>query len=479
MQDVEAYILQGLLSYSTSKREIAQEVKANMDLLLQTGGPALLGNTPEAKLAEIAIAFNQQTDSFLDADALSAILAAKPNLQQEEVVKIEFLFRQAASKELERGKFRWWLYQLREAEVSAELADILTKGATILEGRVEAEDGIIHQGSKDAVVYLQTEVSKLASSNSIHVQPSGDVRKDWKEVLEETSKAERGEVSVNGISTGFNFIDDVCKPEPTDFLLVGAHIGEGKSLFCANLAWHLCTMEAKNGVLITAETARSKYRRRIYTRHTHLPGIGIVGGVPYDSIRDGRWQSEKHRETYARCAKDFGSNPAYGILDITQVTAGSSIADVRSIAESFQSKFNKPLHYLIVDYLALISSVRNRGTRREEITEILAAFKELCLTFDNGRGLLGIAAHQTKQDVREKVKPEPGKFYTIRDYSDTSEAGKSIDTGIMLYRDDELKKLNEVAAALVKVRDSDCPSEIFRLYENYVSSYLGNLARAA
>jgi len=107
----------------------------------------------------------------------------------------------------------------------------------------------------------------------------------------------------------------------------------------------------------------------------------------------------------------------------------------------------------------------------------LALFKEVCLTFDSGRGVLGIAAHQTKQDARERCKPEPGKFYTLRDYADTSEAGKSIDTGIMLLRNDELKKMHEMAASLVKVRDADCPTEIFRLYENYASSYLGNLAK--
>lgn len=133
------------------------------------------------------------------------------------------------------------------------------------------------------------------------------------------------------------------------------------------------------------------------------------------------------------------------------------------------------LDFLCVDYLELLAASRKRSSRREEIEEILAEAKEGALTFDNGRGICTYAAHQLKQSARESVKAEDEKFYTISDFAHTSEAGKSADVAIMLLRTDKLKEANEIAAKVVKLRDGD-PEPMFRLYERYSSSFIGDLA---
>ena len=105
---------------------------------------------------------------------------------------------------------------------------------------------------------------------------------------------------------------------------------------------------------------------------------------------------------------------------------------------------------------------------------MLLESKEMALTFDNGRGIVVIDLHQMKIDARSKVKPEDDKFYTIRDFGHTSEAGKSADVAVGLLYTDELRDAHELACKLLKVRDGDLPP-MFKLFERFSSSYVGNL----
>jgi hypothetical protein len=234
-----------------------------------------------------------------------------------------------------------------------------------------------------------------------------------------------------------------------------------------------------NVQVITAETARGTYRRRVITRHTSAPGIGVLGGIPYNNIKTGTWDNPEQRQKFVDILQDFESNPNYGKIDITQVSAGATVNDCHEKAADFEQRYGVPVHLQVVDYLALLATERQGANRREEITEILQQYKQLCITHDNGRGFVGFVPHQMKQDRREAVKPEDGKFYTVRDFADTSEAGKIIDFGIALYRDDELIKVHELAASILKNRDGECPPDVFRLFENYGVSYIGDLGEAS
>ena len=106
---------------------------------------------------------------------------------------------------------------------------------------------------------------------------------------------------------------------------------------------------------------------------------------------------------------------------------------------------------------------------------MLLETKEAALTFNNGAGIVMIDLHQMKQEAAAKVKAEDDKFYTIRDFANTSEAGKSADVAIGLLYDDSLKDAHEVAAKFLKIRDGEIPP-MFKLFERFSSSYLGNLS---
>jgi UDP-glucose 6-dehydrogenase len=100
--------------------------------------------------------------------------------------------------------------------------------------------------------------------------------------------------------------------------------------------------------------------------------------------------------------------------------------------------------------------------------------KRLATTFNRGAGIPIISAYQISQQAREKVRPTPEKFYTMRSLSDTSEAAKSADLIVAILRDEKLKEEKELMAGILKARDAETPPP-FKLYENYSSSYIGNL----
>ncbi|MBX4216055.1 hypothetical protein KW797_03840, partial [Candidatus Parcubacteria bacterium] len=458
-------------------REVAQRLTSNIESFLSAGGPARLQDENCKKLAEVVVKYHRGTDGdFLSIDELTSILQSKA-LDPETVTTFQFLYSQAQNLTVSPSKFRFWLKQTKELDESVELGTVIQQASQILEGKVSDTDGVVFSGSKDARAFLQAELARLDSTSSITVQPSGNIRVEMQDELAEVDKAERGFAETGRIKTGFDFVDDpVGGHDLGDFHLVGAFTSEGKTQYLSNLARRV-VVDGWNACVITAETARKKYRRRIYVCHTHTPGVGVIGGVPYNAVKSGQWESEEQREIYFRTLDEFCGNPTYGVLDITQVSSGATIDDIWAKANNFSRVYGKKLHVLIIDYLALLRARRARRDRREEINEILQTFKELCLTFDNGEGVFGVAAHQIKQEARERVKPEAGKFYTVRDFSDTSEAGKSVDTAAMILRTDELKKLHEVAAGLVKNRDGDAPSEVVRLYEDFASSYLGNIRK--
>ena len=248
------------------------------------------------------------------------------------------------------------------------------------------------------------------------------------------------------------------------------------SQFAGNCAWFAAIEQGRNVLVITLETARGQYRRRILCRHSNKPSVGKIGGILYKNVKTGQFSDKQEKELWVKVVQDFCTNPGYGVLDITQATEGMTIEEVSAKARSFEDRHGVPLHMIVVDYLALMGAKRARKGRQEELNDILREAKGFSTSFDNGRGVVFMAPHQTKQARREIVRPESGKFYTVRDYSDTSEAGKTIDVGIMLLRTEELEEVHELAASLVKCRDAEAPPQVVRLYERYSSSFIGNLS---
>lgn len=239
------------------------------------------------------------------------------------------------------------------------------------------------------------------------------------------------------------------------------------SFFLNNIA-HNAYVNGHNVIVFSAEMDLSKYRRRLFTRHSCLVS---PPGLKSEDIKLASLDLDD-KKILGETVNDFKSNPKYGNIHITQVGMDCKMHDIYTKALQWNAHF--PIDIIIIDYLELIRSKRNRSNHREEVDEVLSDAKELALNFDNGRGVVLWSVHQMKEEARKKVKAEEGRFYRVGDLSETSQAAKKSDLIVAGLRTDELSELNEIALKVLKVRDGEV-SDLFRLFEDYSRSYIGNL----
>lgn len=423
-------------------------------------------------IAKVALNyFESSNGGLLDSDIFE-IIVQKSNIDDKEKIRNLALFSNFSREHIEYDKFKFRLDSFVEQKEAEWIAEQQTLAMTALEqGFTDPSTKIRYTGPEGARLILQRIIYENPYRKILRTNPEGDIRQDAEDVLELYDNKKRGLVGTNEIFTGIDKIDEATGGfKASDLILIGAATGEGKSILAANIAYHNC-INGKNGVIFTAETSRTVYRRRILARHTCNPLVGRPTGLDSNKIRDAKLEKDEEA-IFLKVLKDFTENPEYGYLNIVQVSRGDTVRSIFDKLEEIQRQV--PLDYVIIDYLELLSPGRRRQQRREEIEEMLLESKEMALTFNNGRGIVVIDLHQMKIDARAKVKPESDKFYTIRDFSHTSEAGKSADVAIGLLYTDELRDAHELACKLLKVRDGELP-DMFKLYERFASAYIGNL----
>lgn len=423
-------------------------------------------------IAKVAMNYFESSNGGLLDSSVFEVLVQNAKIEDSEKVRNLALFSNFSREHIDYDKFQFHLDHFIEQKEAEWIAEQQTLAMTALEqGFTDPSNKIRYQGPEGARLILQKIIYENPYRKILRTNPEGDIRNDAEDVLEDYDNKKKGLVGTNEIFTGIDRIDEATGGfKRSDLILIGAATGEGKSILAANIAHHNC-IKGKNGVIFTAETSRKVYRRRILARHSCEPTIGRPTGLDSNKIRDGLLEKDEE-VIFLRVLKDFTENPEYGYLNIVQVSRGDTVRSIFDKLEEIQRQV--PLDYVIIDYLELLSPGRRRQQRREEIEEMLLESKEMALTFDNGRGIVVIDLHQMKIDARSKVKPEDDKFYTIRDFGHTSEAGKSADVAVGLLYTDELRDAHELACKLLKVRDGDLPP-MFKLFERFSSSYVGNL----
>lgn len=415
--------------------------------------------------------FRETNGGLLDKDIFE-VLVAKAPIEDNEKLALLNQFSKFSRESVPFSKAKFLIKQYNERKEAAWISEQQALSMLALEkGWTDPKTKIRLTGAEGAKIILQEILYKNPYSKLDDSNPGGDIRQDGEEVLQEYEDAKQGVQGSDVIQTGLREIDIPTGGfKKGEFILIGAFTGQGKSILAANIAYHNC-LHGKNGIIFTAETSRKVYRRRVYTRHSCNPCLGKTVGLDSNKIRDGVLAKDEEA-LFLKLVDDFSNNPEYGYLDIQQVTQGATVPSIITKAEEINRRV--PIDFIILDYLELLSPSRKRGSRREELEEMLKESKEAALTFNNGQGVVFIDLHQMKQEAAERVKPEDDKFYTIADFGNTSEAGKSADIAIGLLFNDECRQAHEVAAKLLKVRDG-APTPMFKLYEKFASSYLDNL----
>jgi len=143
---------------------------------------------------------------------------------------------------------------------------------------------------------------------------------------------------------------------------------------------------------------------------------------------------------------------------IVRTTSERKWPDIVRLIES-ENRIH-PIDMVIIDYLAMVD-VPDNHDKREAMNRVIADFKKLCLTFNGGRGIVGITPIQGNRNGMKDAR-ENGGVWSKDGIAEYSEFEKSTDGVISVYTDAELQAENKLKIATCKNRRGpDLPVETY------------------
>lgn len=230
---------------------------------------------------------------------------------------------------------------------------------------------------------------------------------------------ERG--SLPGITTGLDALDrETGGWMPGDYIILGGRPSMGKTSIATSMA--LAAARAGHGVAFCSlEMTAPSLGIRAISEATARDGWGVA-------YRDARCGSinETDIAPLQRAAQAVGALPI-ALTPPSCRDVGSIYAAVHRIKGRMEAK-GTPLGLIVVDYLQLVRSARERTVRREEIDEISGAMKGMALKFNVP--VLALSQLSRNPDGREGHRPQ------LSDLRESGSLEQDADTVIFCFRDE-------------------------------------------
>lgn len=392
------------------------------------------------------------------------------DIETAKVLAYTQAFKTLVEMEVPEPDFRWALGELQNDFAKRQTGIIIATGMQILERGYDVGQDFL-KGHEDARRFIAAEVHKLDRLGSTDAAPEGNIFSEADAIMQEYVSRRDSKTSL-GIMTGIHSIDRVAGGfQNGEMTLVCAYTNQGKSQFVTQTAWDASVMQGKNVLFATSETVRGTAIRRIISRHSRLPQFGKPGGLNSSDLKRGKLTREDEK-ILAAVLDDWKNNPNYGQLNIVQVPRGATLDYVDQRLRQFGLEVGCDL--VIEDYLALLTADVRRTNEREEFNTILKNAKLMAVSHNNGVGVPLISPWAMKQDAfKEALRT---RRYYLANLSDTSEAEKSSDQIIALFRDPE--STSEMQIQWLKMRDEAIPP-IHMLEIDFRSTYIGAQSSAS
>jgi len=404
-----------------------------------------------------------EEEVFLDMMVSSEVAEQK---RQEYIL----MFRSLSQNPVSMEKVRYSIDELCGETENRCFVDALTKTMEVLDGKSseKGEEGLSKYGR--ARRFLQAELMSI-DELAYEYMPEVDPTKETVELSREYDMHKNQPERFVGCKTGFLVVDDLTNGgQGGELWLVAGYAGEGKSFTLMNSFYNAVYMQGMNCVIASTEMPPNQCRRRLIARHSRHPKFGLQDGLAYKDIKLGTLSPDEERTYKDVILKDLAECKDYGNQRIFLVPHDAGVDYIRMKVQQYNSLF--PVHAIYIDYLSMLQTSRRRQSRREELDEIIKQCKQLALTFDGGRGCFVMSAFQTNRVSWEKAKRSG--HYELNSFADSSEAEKSSDFAMWILRDPRLEEEHEMKAGIMKYRDDEKIRE-FRLYEDFATSFLGNL----
>lgn len=470
---MEDIVIEGLIPLNLNDRQEVWQTKSN--LLACMSKKLVFHDESNRLIYNVIVSYFKTTQNFLDANMFTAVLQdnqVDPELLAKASIKFNLLLNEkgntAARIPYSQDAFKFNLKRIIHNTQKGDFSDTLVQALDMLSKKDDLDS---NQTSLDKAKELI--IPKLFDSAMIAEDvPHGDVTSERDEILAEYDEAKANQGVVDGILTGYAKIDAAIDAmQPGQLIVLAGASGEGKSWMAANIAVNVAFGQHKNVVIITAETLRQQYRRRLYVCYSNNPKFGYP--IEFEKAKNGTFTDEEE-EQFRMVVKDFTSGE-YGHIEVSQISNGTTISDINIYLEKLN--LSMPIDLVILDYLTLFRPTRRNSNQnqREDAVALFKEAKNLAITFNNGAGIPVLTLHQISNQARDIVKFEPGKYYTLSSLADSSEAGKSADVAMALLRTEEMMEAHELGFGILKSRDSFSPDRLFKLFENFNTAYVGNL----
>lgn len=222
---------------------------------------------------------------------------------------------------------------------------------------------------------------------------------------------------VTGLSTGFGNIDKMTSGlHETEFIIIAARPGMGKTAFMLNLATSIAA-DKKSVAIFNLEMNAEQLATRM---------ISSLGQIPLNKLRTGRLEHNDWKRVNEAMSQLADTN--IFIDDTPGITIGEIKSKCRRLAGSPVG-----LDLVLIDYLQLVtSSERYGGNRQQEVSDISRSLKTMALELN----IPVVAAAQLSREVEKRDDKRP----LMSDLRESGSIEQDADIVAFLYRDDYYNK---------------------------------------
>jgi len=380
---------------------------------------------------------------------------------------------------------------LKLEKTLSSAAKIASTGMEIGQGK----NKIRLEGVLDAISYfsretrdLQRSISKVKTESQI---VSGE---DSEEVMAEYKKAEADPTEGIGINTWLREVDDATNGlKNTELMMVMAYTGHCKTTFSMNMAYR-ALYGGWNTAYITLEMSFDEIRRHMYVLHGCNPKFkekypqykDLVGNVGYNNVLYARLTPEERKYFFEIC-KDFnkaysGEADSYGRFFIWRPEKTiTTVSDIEFKLRQYQQELQtmgRNLEFVVIDYISLMGADKEQRTRdhNETTNNVIQSLKQLCLTFNNGKGIRILSPHQANRESYKEARKNEG-LYLLTGMSNAHETERSSDVVISIYKHDEDGDSNRLKFCCLKNRRNR-PFKPFDACINFDTGFIWNYGHA-
>ncbi len=221
-----------------------------------------------------------------------------------------------------------------------------------------------------------------------------------------------------GIPTGIKELDEtITGLNKTDFILLGARPGMGKTSFALNIARHAAVKAGRTVAFFSLEMGKEQLCSRL------LSTEALVGGT---KMRTGKLENDEWVRLVE--AGDILSRANIYLDDTPSITVPEMKAKLRRL---------RTVDLVIIDYLQLMTgaSRRNDGNRVQEISEITRSLKIMAKELN----IPVLTLSQLARDSEKRTNHRP----VLSDLRDSGSIEQDADIVLFLYRKDYYSSENE------------------------------------